>query len=39
MQNLLALLRDAASGGITVARAAFRFGRVTILVIVKVFAR
>lgn len=39
MQHILSLIRDAASGGVVVARAALRYGRVTIQVIVKVFAR
>jgi hypothetical protein len=39
METLLALLRDAAHGGITIARAAIRVGRTTIEIVVKVFLR
>ncbi len=39
MQNLLALLRDAATGGITLGRAVIRVGRSTIEIVVKVFVR
>lgn len=38
--TLLALLRDAASGGITVCRTAFHLGHATVQVVVKiVFAK
>lgn len=40
MSNLFALLRDVASGGVTVARAAIHLGCVTIQVAVRIiFAR
>jgi hypothetical protein len=39
MQNLLAMLRDAVSGSVTLGRAVIRVGRTTIEIVVKVILR